>query len=338
MVDMERTQFAALVLPGQPLADAKLAGTSLNALPIAGKTSHEWVVDAAIGASIRRIAVVSPGLSTATKEAFDRRLDDPLIHAVAPAVDLADTVALALDRIASEFTLRDSTHVVLLSDACPQVTSADLRKLLDYHLATQAAATLCTSDIDPRFTEPVVSHDEHGRVSAIADVPRGGGGFYCFRADVLVPALRRAGSGFGFQDIGGAVAGVLHQAGHRVETMDYPGTLEMVRSGASRVGVEAVLRQRVIARWVDRGVIMPDPNQVTIDATSHLGKGVTVMPGSVIEGRSVVADGAHIGPNSHLIDATVGSEARVPHSVIRGTEVPPRATLTPFTVLPTPGG
>ena len=338
MVGMERTQFAALILPDRLAAETKLSDDASHMSPIAGKTPHQWVVDAALGASIRRVAVVSPGLSEATRDAFDRRRDDPVIHVVPPALGIADTVSLAFDHIGPEFTLRDASHLVLMTAACPQVTSADVRKVLDYHLATQAAATLCTGEIDPGFTEPVVSHDEFGRVSSIADVPRGGGAIYCFRADVVVPALRRGNGGPGFQDIGGEVAAVLHEAGHRVETMDYPGRLEMVRSGASRVGVEALLRRRVIAEWTDRGVIMPDPNQVTIDATVHLGKGVTVLPGSVIEGRTVIADGARIGPNTHLIDATIGSEAQIPHCVVRGVEVPPRRTLAPFTVLPTPGG
>lgn len=335
---MERTQFAALILPVLPIAEAKRAGESLNSSPIAGKTPHQWVLDAALGASLRRVAVVTPGLSPTTQEALAGRVDDTDIHVVAPVADIADTVARALEHIGPEFTLRDATHVVLLSAACPQVTSADIRRVLDYHLATQAAATVCTGQVDPTFTEPVVSYDGYGRVSSIADVPRGGGAIYCFRADIVVPALRRSNCGFEFRDIGAEVGAVLHGAGHRVETIQYPGRLDMVRSGASRVTVESLLRRRVIAEWIDRGVNMPDPNQVTIDATAHLGKGVTVLPGTVIEGRSVVADGARIGPNTHLIDATIGSEAQIPHSVLRGVEVPPRRILEPFTVLPTPGG
>ena len=338
MVGMERTQFAALVLPDQLTAETKLTDDAAHMSAIAGKTPHQWVVDAALGASVRRVAVVSHGLSQATSEAFDRRRDDSVIHVVPPASDTSDTVSHALDHIGSEFTLREAAHVVLMTTACPQVTSADIRRVLDYHLATQAAATLCTGEIDLGSTEPVVSRDEFGRVSSIADVPRGGGAIYCFRADLLVPALRRSDGGSGFQDIGTEVAAVLHQAGHHVETMDYPGRLEMVRSGSSRVGVEALLRRRVIESWIDRGVNMPDPNQVTIDATAHLGKGVTVLPGTVIEGRTVVADGARIGPNTHLIDATIGSEAEIPHCVVQGVEIPPRETLTPFTILPIPGG
>ena len=78
---------------------------------------------------------------------------------------------------------------------------------------------------------------------------------------------------------------------------------------------------------------MPDRRQVSIGSSVTLGRGVQLLPGSVLEGNTVVADGARIGPNTHLIDATVGSLAQVPHSVVDRNEVPARDELAPFTVM-----
>jgi len=330
---MERLQFAALILPSEPMLEAKLLGGAHNLSPIAGKSIHQWVVDAALGASIRRLSVVSSNLTEHARAEFEQRLDDALIKVVAPVSNIAETVAAAIDELGADFTLREATHVLLLPAQCPQITSADLRRVIDHHLASRAAGTICTGEADPSQTEPVIARDEDGRVASIADVPIGGGAIFCFRADVLVPALRRSSGSFDFQGIGADVARVLQDAGHHVETLDYPGRFEMVRSGASRAEVEATLRQRVIHDWIERGVIMADPNQVTIDATAHLGKGVEILPGTVIEGRTIVADGARIGPNTHLVDATIGSSADVGHAVVRNVEVPPRTRLAPFTVL-----
>ena len=78
---------------------------------------------------------------------------------------------------------------------------------------------------------------------------------------------------------------------------------------------------------------MIDPRQVTIDATVTLGQGVEVLPGTVLEGATVVADGAVIGPNSHLVDATIGAGAEVPSAVVIGAEVAPHQRISPFSVL-----
>jgi bifunctional N-acetylglucosamine-1-phosphate-uridyltransferase/glucosamine-1-phosphate-acetyltransferase GlmU-like protein len=46
-----------------------------------------------------------------------------------------------------------------------------------------------------------------------------------------------------------------------------------------------------------------------------------------------VADGAIIGPNTHLIDASIGTAAIVPHSVVYEAEVAAREQVQPFSVL-----
>ena len=333
---MERTQFAALILPSEPAIDPKVLDGAPHLLPIAGKSIHQWVVDAALGTSVRRVVVVSSELPQQTRDALSARLDEAQIGVVEPVDDVAETVAIALDQLGADFSMREAAHVLLLSAACPQVTSAEIRRVVDHHVGSKAAATISAGVTDPDFREPVVTRDSRGRVSSIVDAPIGDGAIVCVRADLLVPALRRSQPGHDFTNIGARIAAVLHEAGHRVEMIDYPGHLEILRSGASRVAVEALLRGRVISGWIDAGVVMVDPSQVAVDATVHLGKGVRVLPGTVLEGRTMVADGARLGPNAHLIDATIGSSATVAHAVVHGVEVPARTAVTPFTVLGSP--
>jgi bifunctional UDP-N-acetylglucosamine pyrophosphorylase/glucosamine-1-phosphate N-acetyltransferase len=156
----------------------------------------------------------------------------------------------------------------------------------------------------------------------------------CIRASLLVPALRRVLrpswlSGTPIVEI----AGVLDELGHDVMVMPRSEALEPITSIASRTPIEMKLRDRITTSWIHRGVNMPDPRQVSIDATVELGQGVTILPGSVLQGATVVADGATIGPNSHLINATIGSSAEVPHSVVNGVELDAHEQVAPFSVL-----
>ena len=61
------------------------------------------------------------------------------------------------------------------------------------------------------------------------------------------------------------------------------------------------------ARWMLDGVTMVDPSRTYIDATVVLEPDVRILPGTILEGRTVrSAAGSVIGPDSHLVDTIVG--------------------------------
>lgn len=334
---MERAQIAALVVSSSPAVNVKLSlGPEVPLAPIAGKSVLGWVVDAVLGASVRRIAVLADEPTAATRNELELRADQAMIELVSPSRDIADSVLFALERLGSDFTLRDSAHVLILPAEAPQIDKSELRTLIASHVDNRAAATLLTAagplDIDD--SEPIVTRDSAGRVTSITDAAAGPAGVLCVNASLLIPALRRVDSPswrrrVPFSDI----LRVLEELGHRVNVIERHEVLQTISSAATRTPIEMELHDRVIAGWLDRGTSMPDPRQVTIDATATLGQGVRVLPGTVIEGATVIGDGAIIGPNSHLIDALIGAGAEVPHAVVKNAEVAAREQLAPFSVV-----
>src|SRR5207302_844632 len=92
----------------------------------------------------------------------------------------------------------------------------------------------------------------------------------------------------------------------------------IVRSGDGRVSrtaqlavAERELRDRINKRWMRRGVTMLDPERTYVDVGVELAPDVTLFPGVVLQGRTVIATGAEIGPNTHLVDCAVGEGATV---------------------------
>ena len=74
---------------------------------------------------------------------------------------------------------------------------------------------------------------------------------------------------------------------------------------------ERELRARTNRHWLLNGVTMLDPRQTFIDVTVELGRDVTLYPGTILQGTTVVGDGCEIGPNTRLVDCAVGSGAVV---------------------------
>jgi bifunctional UDP-N-acetylglucosamine pyrophosphorylase/glucosamine-1-phosphate N-acetyltransferase len=79
---------------------------------------------------------------------------------------------------------------------------------------------------------------------------------------------------------------------------------------------------------------MLDPRQTFIDVTVRVGRDVTLYPGTILEGATVVGDGCEIGPDSRLDDCVVGPASTVQHSVGVDAEIGANAVVGPYAYLP----
>jgi bifunctional UDP-N-acetylglucosamine pyrophosphorylase/glucosamine-1-phosphate N-acetyltransferase len=341
MESMDRTQVAALVLGSSARANHKQAISSADPLaPIAGRSVLGWVIEAAIGASIRRIGVVVDEPGPRVRSEVARRTDSALIDFMQPdGLDSIDSIALAIERVGPELVLSDNSHLLLLSASAPQIESGELRALISDHIASGAAATVLGHLPEARGDgEPIVRSDAEGNVTSILEpIDRWAedeATIACVRASLLAPALRRVmPRGWQSEPLLTDAFVALRAAGHAIHEIPRPTPVPRIVSAATRAPIEAEMRRRVIHGWLERGVAIPAPEQVSIDATVELGQGVQVLPGTLLEGTTSVGDGAVLGPNAQLTDAAIGAGVVAGHVVVRGAEVPAHERLAPFTTI-----
>jgi bifunctional UDP-N-acetylglucosamine pyrophosphorylase/glucosamine-1-phosphate N-acetyltransferase len=112
-----------------------------------------------------------------------------------------------------------------------------------------------------------------------------------------------------------------------------PGEVEGVNDRVQLARSEAELRRRTALSWLQQGVTMIDPERTAIDATVRLAPDVTLFPGTLLQGRTTVGRGAEIGPDTRLVDCTVGPEAVVQNTVGTDAEIGEGAVVGPFAVL-----
>ena len=159
---------------------------------------------------------------------------------------------------------------------------------------------------------------------------------YAFRRDVFGPALRRlspdnAQGEYYLTDVVASLAGM----GHHVGVVQAPAAeTQGVNDRWQLTLAERELRARTNRRWLLNGVTMLDPRQTFIDVTVELGRDVTLYPGTMLHGSTVVGAGSVIGPDTRLTDCHVGAGAVVHHSVASGARIGERATVGPFGYLP----
>jgi bifunctional UDP-N-acetylglucosamine pyrophosphorylase/glucosamine-1-phosphate N-acetyltransferase len=236
--------------------------------------------------------------------------------------------------------------VIVLPGDTPLLRPATIAALVRQHRAADAAATLLTARVtDPYGYGRVVRKDDGQVVRVVEEVDASvdereideiNTSIYVFRHGVLAPAMRRvmpdnAKGEYYLTD----VVGVLSDAGYTVTTLEAADAMEAagVNDRAQLAVAEAELRDRTNEKWMRMGVTMLDPEHTYVDASVELGTDVTLFPGTILQGRCVIGEHAEIGPNTRLVDCTVGEGAIVANSVGRLSEVGDHAVVGPFASL-----
>ncbi len=101
-----------------------------------------------------------------------------------------------------------------------------------------------------------------------------------------------------------------------------------------------ILNDRCVRDWALKGVKFVDPTTAWIDLTVELSKDVMVHPGTILRGRTRVAEGATIGSRTVLDNVEVGAGANVKTGTVAedsvigaGAQIGPYAHLRPGSVV-----
>lgn len=257
-----------------------------------------------------------------------------------------DAVAVALTGLDDEIDDVDGeSDLLVIPGDRPLFRASTLAELVAVHRETGAAATVLTMHLnDPRGFGRIV-RGRGGRIEGIVEhdaadeeqqeITEVNTSVYCFRSGLLAPALRRiVPNDDNLSDLTDVIA-VLHDAGYQVRSHELLDTDEAsgVEDRLHLAQAEAELRRRTNSALMANGVTMLDPERTYVDATVILGTDVTLFPGTLLQGRTVIGAGAEIGPDSRLVDCTVGEAAVVEQTVARGATIGAGAVVGPFAAL-----
>ncbi len=272
------------------------------------------------------LAEVAPGVTTAVQE---QQLGTG--HAVGVALETLPEL--------------DGVVVVTYGDV-PLLTGDTLHELVEQHVADGNAATVLTAHVaDPTGYGRIVREADGGvgRIVEHKDADEAtlaiteiNSGIYAFDAAVLRAGLGRITT----QNAQGElyltdVLGLARQDGRRVGAV-VTGDAWQTEGVNDRVQLAAVNREfnrRVTEKWMRSGVTMIDPASTFIDVTVVLERDVVLRPGVQLRGRTEIAAGAEVGPDSTLIDTVVGPGASVVRVHANGAQIGAEAAVGPYTYL-----
>ncbi len=257
-----------------------------------------------------------------------------------------DAAAIGMTAFSGDDYDDDDSIIVVLPGDTPLLRPETLAELVEAHVANRNAATLLTSVVDDPTGYGRVIRKNNGQAQRIVehrdasieelDVHEICTSIYAFRRDLLGPALRKltndnAQGEYYLTD----VVSVLAEMGHRIGCVQAPADeTQGVNDRWQLALAERELRSRTNRHWLLSGVTMLDPRQTFIDVTVRIGRDVTLYPGTMLQGSTVVGDECEVGPDTRLVDCSVGDGATVAHTVGTDAEVGQGAVVGPYAHLP----
>lgn len=307
--------------------------------PVCGRPLVAWPILAAREAGAGEVAaIVSPGrdISAGLPEGV-QTVEQPEADGTGGAI----RAALPL--------IEAAEHVLVLSGDVPLISTETIRQLLEAHLASEAAATMLTIELDDPGSYGRVVRADSGEVERVAEAKADGdadpaelaireinAGTYAFDAAPLKAALEalsndNAQGEYYLPDVFPA----LREAGYSVAAHlaeDIAVTMG-VNNRVDLAAVEAEARRRLLERHMLDGVTIVDPGSTWIDVGVEIAADARIEPGTTLQGTSSIGTAAVVGPHTTLIDSSVGIESSVIQSYLVDCEVRDGCSVGPFAYL-----
>ncbi|MGC8667763.1 MAG: bifunctional UDP-N-acetylglucosamine diphosphorylase/glucosamine-1-phosphate N-acetyltransferase GlmU [Chthonomonadales bacterium] len=335
---------------GRPLRAAVIlaAGKSTrmrSAIPKAlhsmcGRPLTRHVVEACKAAGISRIIVVVGHQAEAVKAGLGDDVEYALQERPLGTGDAAR---------AAEPLLRDwqGTVLVLAGDV-PLLRPQTIERMMVFHEARGAAATLLTAFLDDPTGYGRIVRGPDGSVMRIVEhkdateqeraIKEWNPSIYAFRGPMLFEAVRklRPENAQGELYLTDAIE-LLTSSGHRVEAVAAEDVREVlgVNTRVELAEAAAILRRRILEDLMLGGVTITDPASTYVDVGVSVGMDTVLHPQTFLEGATSIGEGCTVGPCVRLMDTSVGHRCTIVSSQIvecsigSGVRIGPFANLRP---------
>ncbi|HAG10386.1 MAG TPA: bifunctional UDP-N-acetylglucosamine diphosphorylase/glucosamine-1-phosphate N-acetyltransferase GlmU [Desulfotomaculum sp.] len=236
-----------------------------------------------------------------------------------------------------------SGNLLVIGGDTPLITQSSLKNLLEYHENIGARATVLTAElIDPgnygrviretsgRVLKIVEQRDASQEELAIREINTG---IYVFSGEGLFEALleiknNNAQKEYYLTDlIEKYVKAELPVEAYKIKDA---GEIMGINDRCQLAEVESNMRQRILTDLMLSGVTVIDPKNTYVDREVKVGQDTTILPFTIIEGRSSIGPNCTIGPGTHLIDVQVGTGAVIRNSIIMESLIGNNCNIGPF--------
>lgn len=240
-----------------------------------------------------------------------------------------------------------SGTVLILSGDVPLLSPQTLMDFLAAHQQSRAALSVLTVDLPQPGPYGRVIRDADGYLAGIVEardaqshelaVTEINTGIYAVDSSLLFDAVSRLKPENDQKEY--YLTDVVADARNRGQTVAAimgpdPEEVLGINDRADLAMATASLRVKINVAWMRAGVTMIDSASIYIETTVKLAPDVTLWPGVILTGRTVIGAGSVIGPGCQIDDAIIGRGVHLKMGCyVEKVEIPPGTMLGPLTTL-----
>lgn len=303
--------------------------------PVCGKPMVQHIVDRLKQVLIdETVVVVGHGA-----EQVKNQLGDSVFYAhQEKQLGTAHAVMMSTDLLVE----KQGITLVVTGDT-PLIQSETLEQLMNYHLQTEASATILTTVLEDATGYGRIIRQSDGSVAKIVEhkdatneereICEINTGIFCFDNQKLFQALKRVNN----NNVQGEyyltdVIEILKNDGEIISAFITKDAEEGIgvndRVQLSRV--EQMMRRRINESHMRNGVTIIDPLSTYIESDVTIGADTIIHPGTILKGNTVIGEDCVIGPNADLHDTVIEDEVSIQYTVVSQSTIRKEASVGPF--------
>ncbi len=252
-------------------------------------------------------------------------------------------VQCAMAQLAQQGELEGS--VLIAASDMPLLDSDTLSQLLAFHEQSGNGATVLTTVLDDPTGYGRIIRDSEGNVLRIVEqkdansselaVHEVNTSVYVFDAAVLSKAIAdlKSDNAQGEFYLTDALETAKQDGAVGAFAAPDPLSVEGVNDRVQLAALAKAHNIRVCEQWMRAGVEILDPQTTWIEDDVEIGRDAVILPGSFLQGHTVIGENAVVGPYTTLIDAVVDDEAVVERSRVQESHIGRGTNIGPWTYL-----
>ena len=291
-----------------------------------------WVLDAAENFGFDKIGVVTGFKRELCEEYISKRSGNIRTYFQPEQKGTGDAVSKA------EELIRSVDRVCILCGDAPFIDSETLKNSLEFHNNSSVEVTVITAEIENPFGYGRIIRQD-GKFTAIreqkdcspeeAKICEVNSGAYWFNSEALLKALPKltdnnAGGEYYLTD---CVEIIGNSAAYKSEN---PDIVLGANSRQALLSLNETARKNVINRLMDEGVSFITLDGIIIGKDVKIGCDTTILPGTVILGKTVIGKNCEIGCNSYIKDCTVGNNVILDNVRAADSTIEDNVKIGPF--------
>ncbi len=234
-------------------------------------------------------------------------------------------------------------EVLVLCGDVPLICAATLRRLLESHRSGGRLATVLSMIVDepagygrivrgPAAGEVrIVEHRDTRRDEKLIDEVNTG--LYCFDSAFLWKSLGSLGrdNAQGEYYLTDLIEMAAKRGKAACEALDDDDEGLGVNSRLDLAEAEALLQERILRGWMERGVTFIDPATAYVSAAAKIGRDTVIGPNTRLEGDTRIGSDCRLDGSSYLRDTKVGTGVHLRWGVVTDSaEIGPGAKVGPY--------